>query len=85
MKFKINDIDDYQNRLTPEQKEILIKHSNTTQVPPVICAWYDDLNDFYSDWCDEIGYSKKEANAKLKDSFNEFIIFSDNSIIRLVV
>jgi len=84
MAFTKNEIDDYRNRLTEEQKELVVKHANNTDVPPVICAWYDDLDDFYSDWVEEIGYSKEEADELLKDE-EQFLIFEDGSIIRFVI
>lgn len=85
--YNIKDIDDYQNRLTPEQKENLIKHCNKYNVAPEICAWYDDMDDYYSDWCsDNIGYSKAEARDKIKTNDNgEFKKFSNGEIVRLIV
>jgi len=79
----LKDIDDYQNRLTEEQKKLLLRHCNTYDIKPEICAWYDDWNDFCSDWCDDIGYTKTEAREFLRDS--QFITFEDGSIVRLVV
>lgn len=85
MKYNINDIDDYQNRLDEEQKSKLIKHCNKYEIAPNICAWYDNLEDFYSDWC-KIGYTKKQAKELLNNNIeNEFIKFSNGEIIRLVV
>jgi len=85
-KFIVTDIDDYLNRLTDEQKETLIKHCNKYNIKPIICAWYNDLEDFYSDWVDNIGYSKSEAKEKLIMSNNkgEFKRFKNGSIVRLV-
>lgn len=83
MNYTIKDIDDYRNRLTEEQKVIVIKHCNKMNIKPNICAWYDDLDDFYSDWCDDIGMTEEEANNILNDkNTGEFIIFYDQQIIR---
>ena len=84
MAFTISNINDYQNRLTSEQEVILVSHSNSFNVEPNICAWYDDMDDFYSDWCDEVGYSIEMANDVYNGSDGEFLTFNDGSIIRLV-
>jgi hypothetical protein len=85
-KYKIQDIDDYRNRLTEKQKQSLLKHCNRYNVNPNICAWYDDLEDFFSDWCDDLGYKKMEARQLLKKNNNqgEFHIFDNGEIVRLV-
>lgn len=45
----------------PEELETkILKHAKKYNLKPEICAIYDDMNDFYSDWC-SIGYTKKEA------------------------
>jgi len=82
--YKKSDIDDYLNRLTGKQKEVVIKHSNKYNVKPRICAWYYNLNDFYSDWCDHIGLSELDADDKLLGRENpaEFLQFDDGQIIR---
>jgi len=84
MTFTKNDIDDYQNRLTKEQSDKVIEHCNEYDIKPNICAWYDNLEDFYSDWCGELNYSKEEADSLLADNPNEFLTFSDGSIVRFV-
>jgi len=81
-------IDDYQNRLTDEQKEIVIKHCDCYSIKPIICAWYDDTEDFYSDWVEDLGYSKDDADDLLagnRDNKEEFITFSDGQIIRFSI
>lgn len=88
MKYTINMIDDYQNRLTENQKQRVIKHCNIENITPCICAWYDDKEDFYSDWCEEIGYSQEDADELLncnRDNRGEFLIFEDNQIIRFSI
>ncbi len=82
--YEISNIDDYRNRLTEKQKVLLLRHSNKYNIAPVICAWYDDMDDFYSDWVDQIGYTKTTARKMMKENRDEFKTFSDGSIIRLV-
>lgn len=85
--YTVEDINDYANRLTEEQKKLFIRHCNRYRVKPVICAWYDDMDDFYSDWCDVVGFTKTEARQRLKEGkrIGEFKIFSDNQIIRVSI
>ena len=85
MSYKINEIDDYQNRLTGDQEKLLIRHCNKYGIKPCICAWYDDMDDFYSDWCDDIGYSKTDARSLLSEGDGQFKKFKDGQIIRLVL
>lgn len=86
MNYTKNDIDDYQNRLTEEQKEIVVAHCNTMNIKPNICAWYDDLDDFNSCWVDEIGYSEEDAERLLNDQdTGEFIEFDNETIIRFAL
>lgn len=85
MKYSINDIDDYQNRLTEEQKKKLIKHCNRYHIQPTICAWYDDLEDFFSDWCDNCGYTRTEARKIYHGGKGEFCTFSTGEIVRLAL
>lgn len=84
MKYSNEHIDDYQNKLSNEDEKKLLEHSNKYDIEPVICAWYDNLEDFYSDWVDEVGYTKKQANNLLKDNKDEFLKFKDGRILRLV-
>jgi len=83
MTYDINQIDDYQNRLNNEQKEIVISHCNEFQIEPVICAWYEDMDDFYDAW-EEVGYSTEEADALFNDSNDEFLAFDNETIVRFV-
>ena len=83
MKFTINNIDDYQNRLLDEQKISLVKHCNRYRIKPVICAWYDNWEDFCSDWCDDLGYTRTVARQKLHGGKGEFKIFNNGEIVRL--
>lgn len=83
--FAIADIDDYQNRLTEKQKKTLLIHCNKHGINPEICAWYDNMEDFYSDWVNEVGYLKADAkNLLVVNDGGEFKKFRNGSIIRLV-
>jgi len=82
--FTENDIDDYLSRLTEDQKAAVLERANETGVEPVICAWYDNHEDFYSDWCeDPVNYSKDYADELLSDK-REFLIFDNGEIVRFV-
>ena len=83
--YTIDMIDDYQNRLTIEQKEKLIKHCNKYNIAPEICAWYEDVRDFIEEWI-QYGYTRTEAREKLNmyDNNGEFKKFKEGTIIRLV-
>ncbi|HCL4479928.1 TPA: hypothetical protein N2D99_001995 [Clostridium botulinum] len=82
--YNINDIDDYMDKITGEQKKVLIKHCNRYEINPEICAWYSDWEDFCSDWCNEnIGYTRTQARKLLHGGKGEFVIFSNREIIRL--
>jgi hypothetical protein len=83
--FDLSDIDDYRNRLTDEQKKSLIRHCNRYEINPKLIAWYDNWEDFCSDWCDEIGYTRTEARERLRSGDGEFKVFSNGEIIRLSV
>ena len=77
-------IEDYQNRLTESQKGFLLKHCNSYGIKPEICAWYDNMEDFYSDWT-SVGYSKTDAKCLLSvNDGGEFKKFKNGSIVRLV-
>jgi hypothetical protein len=84
--YKVSDIDDYQKKITEEQSEALIRHCNRYDIKPEICAWYDDLEDYFSDWCSEsIGYTRTEARKLLHGGKGEFKTFSNGEIVRLVL
>lgn len=86
-KYNIEQIDDYQNRLTEQQKNALLKHCNDFDVYPNICAWYDDMDDFYQDWIydNKIFKTKAEAKNRYKQGLEEgeFKKFSNGEIVRL--
>ena len=84
--YTVDMIDDYQNRLSDEQKQKLIKHCNKYNIAPIICAWYEGYKDFIDEWV-QYGYNRTEARYKLSPSYEnsgEFKKFSTGEIIRLV-
>jgi hypothetical protein len=83
--YTIRDISDYRVRLTNEQRVQLMKHCNKFQIAPEICAWYEDLDDFFSDWCDYMKMTKTEARKKLSPINKEFCKFKTGEIVRLVI
>ena len=85
MKYTEANIDDYHSRLSDNDKKLLITHCNKWDIAPVICAWYDDMDDFYDDWS-EVGYSKESAKELLntENTQGEFKKFSDGRIVRLI-
>lgn len=87
--YKIEQIDDYQNRLTEEQAEALIEHCNKYDVYPDICAWYDDMKDFYQDWVYDHDICENEQQADERylqgTETGEFKTFSNGEIVRLVL
>ena len=86
MTYSNEHIDDYKSKLSDTDKTILLEHCNEYNIKPTICAWYDDIEDFYSDWVDEVGYSKKAADELLHNNADsdQFVIFNDGRILRLV-
>jgi len=67
------------------KKKKIIAHCNRYGIYPEICAYYYDWEDFCSDWCDEIGYTRTEAREKLHGGNGEFMIFKGWGIIRFVL
>lgn len=47
-----------------------------------ICAWYSDWEDFCSDWCHEIGYTRTQARELLHGGKGEFQILKNIGILR---
>ena len=87
IKWTVEDVKDYLNHLTKEQIELIVNHCNEYGIKPDLCAWYKDMDDFYSDWCDEVGYSESEADRVFEEGSQsgEFIQFSDESIVRFTM
>lgn len=68
-------------KLVKEELDKIKKHCdkyNTSQ----ICAWYSDWEDFCSDWCDQIGYSRNEARKLFHGGKGEFKIIDSIGILR---
>ncbi|PGK51875.1 hypothetical protein CN918_29220 [Priestia megaterium] len=88
-KYTVNQIDDYQNKITKEQEKELIEHCNAHNISPDICAWYDDMKDFYQDWVydNKIYKTKEEAYDRYKEGLEtgEFKAFNNGEIVRLVL
>ncbi len=60
-------------------------HSKTFNITEKVCAWYKDMKDFYSDWCDKtIGFTKTEARALYKEGLlsGEFQRIKNYGILR---
>ena len=52
----------------------------------IICAYYSDWEDFCSDWCDDIGYTRTGAKKLLHGGRGEFMILPDEQgIIRFII
>ncbi len=72
--------------LTEGIKSKIEKHAKRYGIKEEICAWYEDWEDFCSDWCDEIGYTKTEARKLLHGGVGEFMCLPDRfGIVRFVL
>lgn len=49
-KYTEKDISSCMNKLTYNQIEKLLNICNKFNIHPVTYAWYDSIEDFYSDW-----------------------------------
>ena len=88
-KYNVNQIDDYKGKITEQQASELIEHCNKFGVYPDICAWYDDMEDFYVDWVydHDICKNEEEADERYENGLEngEFKKFSNGEIVRLVL
>ena len=84
-KFIKEQINDYLNKITDEQARKLIRHCNRYIIEPNICAWYDNMEDFFSDWCDAVGYTRTQARKLYHGGKGEFCTFANGEIIRLAL
>lgn len=51
-----------------------------------ICAWYRDWEDFCSEWCGSIGYTRTQARKLLHGGMGEFMSLPDGQgIIRFAM
>lgn len=74
--------------LTTEIKDTIEKHAQEKGLEPEICAYYEDMADFYLDWVNSCGYTKADAK-KLFDKglkTGEFMQLPDRQgIVRFVM
>ena len=73
--------------VTNEIKQKIEKHANRYGIKAKICAWYEDWEDFCSDWCSEnIGYCRTEARKLLHGGIGEFMFLPNYlGIVRFVI
>ena len=69
-------------KVTDEVKNKITTHCNRYGISDKICAWYSDMEDFFSDWCDDCGYTRTQARAIYHGGNGEFQTFSNGNIIR---
>lgn len=82
-KLSLNYLSRYME-VTDAVKKKITKHCKRYGLDEDICAWYEDFEDFFSDWC-QIGYTRTEARGLLHGHIGEFMTFSNGNIIRFVV
>lgn len=67
----------------PVMKEKIEHHMKRFGIDSKVCAYYSDWEDFCSDWCDGIGYTRTQARHLLHNGTGEFMILPENAgIIR---
>lgn len=73
--------------LTDEIKQKIEKHAKRYGIEPKICAWYQDWEDFCSDWCSkQLGYTRTQARKLLHGGRGEFMYLPDGlGIVRFVI
>ena len=57
-------------------------HCSRYNITTEVCAWYSDMEDFFSDWCDNCGYTRTEARKIYHGGQGEFQTFPNGNIIR---
>lgn len=82
-KYSIEDIDDYQDKLSEQQTYELLHHCNEWNIAPIICAWYDDMDDLQDDYSEHCGYSKDTTNDYVNEYPQMFCEFSNGEIVKL--
>ena len=60
-------------------------HCKRYNLKPDICAWYFNMEDFFSDWEDHCGYTRTEARRIYHGGHGEFQTFPNGNIIRYVI
>lgn len=84
-KRSIEYLENYIN-LTEEIQKKIMNHAKRYGIKAQICAWYKNWDDFCSDWCDEIGYTRTEARKILHGGIGEFMFLPNTlGIIRFVI
>lgn len=63
-------------------KNKITAHCRRYGIPEKVCAWYSDMDDFFTDWCDDCGYTRTEARNIYHGGIGEFQTFSNGNIIR---
>lgn len=78
-------IEEYLKReLTEKELAAIEKHCKRYNLSEV-CAWYLDWEDFCSDWCDEIGYSRSQTRILLHRRNGEYKTIDTVEILRFVI
>ena len=66
-------------KVTDKIKDKIEKHAEKWGITAKICAYYEDWEDFCSDWCSEnIGYTRTEARKLLHGGKGEFMFLPDD-------
>lgn len=68
-------------QLTEKEIKSIKRHCKRYNVS-TISAWYFNWEDFCSDWCDDIGYTRTEARDLLHGGKGEFKIIDGIGILR---
>lgn len=74
-------------KVTEEIRQKIEKHAKRYGIKAEICAWYQNWNDFCSDWCsNNIGYTRTEARRLLHGGKGEFMFLPDGlGIVRFAL
>lgn len=64
-------------QITDDLTFIIGKHAMRYVLHGDICAYYRDMEDFFSDWC-SIGYTRTEARKLMHSGHGEFMKLPDN-------
>ena len=72
-------------KLTSQELNSIQKHCKKYNTSS-ICAWYEDWEDFCSDWCsDDIGFTRSEARKLLHGGEGEFQKINTIGILRFEI
>lgn len=72
--------------VTDQVKSKIESHAKRYNIAAKICAWYADWEDFCSDWCDDLGYTRTEARKLLHGGQGEFMLLPKNlGIVRFII